>query len=259
MPLQKIQFAPGISKEGTDYTVDQGWTDSDKIRFRKGRPEKIGGWEKFSTNTYEGVGRSLYTWSSLGATKHTGLGTNLKFYITEGINFNDVTPLRATTSAGDVTFSASNNDSTVTVTDVSHGAIVNDFVTFSGAASLTSVTFGSGLTSIGTSAFQNTALTSVTIPDSVTSIGGRAFSGAVSLTSVTFGSGLKSIAERAFQNTALTSLTIPNSVTTIGSYAFQGLTSLTSLTLGSGITSVGYNSFEGRLSHFLFIQKGPYP
>ena len=136
MPLQKIQFAPGISKEGTDYTVDQGWTDSDKIRFRKGRPEKIGGWEKFSTNTYEGVGRSLYTWSSLGATKHTGLGTNLKFYITEGINFNDVTPLRATTSAGDVTFSASNNDSTVTVTDVSHGAIVNDFVTFSGAASL---------------------------------------------------------------------------------------------------------------------------
>ena len=71
MPLQKIQFAPGISKEGTDYTADQGWTDSDKIRFRKGRPEKIGGWEKFSTNTYEGVGKSLYTWSSLGATKHT--------------------------------------------------------------------------------------------------------------------------------------------------------------------------------------------
>ena len=136
MPLQKIQFAAGISKEGTDYTADQGWTDSDKIRFRKGRPEKIGGWTKFSLNTFQGVCRSLYTWATLGSTKHTGVGTNLKFYITEGVNFNDVTPLRATTSAGDVTFSASNESSTITVSDTSHGAVVNDFVTFSGAASL---------------------------------------------------------------------------------------------------------------------------
>ena len=136
MPLQKIQFAPGISKEGTDYTADQGWTDSDKIRFRKGRPEKIGGWTKFSTNTFQGVCRSLMTWASLGATKHTGVGTNLKFYITEGIKFNDVTPIRATTSAGDVTFAASNGSSTITITDTSHGANSNDFVTFSDAATL---------------------------------------------------------------------------------------------------------------------------
>jgi hypothetical protein len=136
MPLQKIQFAAGISKEGTDYTADQGWTDSDKIRFRKGRPEKIGGWAKFSTNTFQGVCRSLMTWASLGATKHTGVGTNLKFYITEGIKFNDVTPIRATTSAGDVTFSASNGSSTITITDTSHGANANDFVTFSDAATL---------------------------------------------------------------------------------------------------------------------------
>ena len=79
MPLQKIQFAAGISKEGTDYTADQGWTDSDKIRFRKGRPEKIGGWAKFSLNTFQGVCRSLYTWATLSSTKHTGVGTNLKF------------------------------------------------------------------------------------------------------------------------------------------------------------------------------------
>ena len=136
MPLQKIQFAAGISKEGTDYTADQGWTDSDKIRFRKGRPEKIGGWAKFSTNTFQGVCRSLLTWASLGATKHTGVGTNLKFYITEGIKFYDVTPIRATTSAGDVTFSASNGSSTITITDTSHGANANDFVTFSDAATL---------------------------------------------------------------------------------------------------------------------------
>ena len=136
MPLQKIQFAAGISKEGTDYTADQGWTDSDKIRFRKGRPEKIGGWAKFSTNTFQGVCRSLLTWASLGTTKHTGVGTNLKFYITEGIKFYDVTPIRATTSAGDVTFSASNGSSTITITDTSHGANANDFVTFSDAATL---------------------------------------------------------------------------------------------------------------------------
>ncbi len=136
MPLQKIQFAAGISKEGTDYTADQGWTDSDKIRFRKGRPEKIGGWTKFSTNAFQGVCRSLMTWASLGATKHTGVGTNLKFYITEGIKFNDVTPIRATTSAGDVTFAASNGSSTITITDTSHGANSNDFVTFSDAATL---------------------------------------------------------------------------------------------------------------------------
>lgn len=136
MPLQKIQFAAGISKEGTDYTADQGWTDSDKIRFRKGRPEKIGGWTKFSTSAFQGVCRSLMTWASLGATKHTGVGTNLKFYITEGINFNDVTPIRATTSAGDVTFAASNGSSTITITDTAHGANSNDFVTFSDAATL---------------------------------------------------------------------------------------------------------------------------
>lgn len=136
MPLQKIQFAAGISKEGTDYTADQGWTDSDKIRFRKGRPEKIGGWTKFSTSAFQGVCRSLMTWASLGATKHTGVGTNLKFYITEGIKFNDVTPIRATTSAGDVTFAASNGSSTITITDTAHGANSNDFVTFSDAATL---------------------------------------------------------------------------------------------------------------------------
>ena len=136
MPLRKIQFAPGIDKEGTEYTADSGWFDSDKIRFRKGRPEKIGGWAKLNTTAFLGVCRSLFSWASLEAIKYIGAGTHLKFYVIEGVAPNDITPIRNTTSAGDVTFSATNGSSTVTVTDTGHGAVQNDFVTFSGAASL---------------------------------------------------------------------------------------------------------------------------
>jgi len=136
MSLSKIQFAPGVNKEGTEYTADAGWFDSDKIRFRKGRPEKIGGWRKYTTEYFLGVCRSIYDWVSLESLKYIGLGTNLKFYITEGSSFNDVTPVRSTTSAGDVTFAATNGSSTLTVTDAAHGAFVNDFVTFSAATTL---------------------------------------------------------------------------------------------------------------------------
>ena len=136
MPLQKIQFAPGVDKEGTEYTADSGWFDSDKIRFRKGRPEKIGGWTKFNNTAFFGVCRSIFAWASLEAIKYVGLGTNLKFYVMEGISPNDITPLRETTSAGDVTFSATNGSSTITITDTAHGAVQTDFVTFSGAATL---------------------------------------------------------------------------------------------------------------------------
>ena len=106
MPLAKVQFNPGVDKEGTEYTADAGWFDSDKIRFRKGRPEKIGGWQKFSTDSFLGICRSLHDWASLESIKYIGLGTNLKFYVSEGSSFSDITPIRSTTSAGDVTFSA---------------------------------------------------------------------------------------------------------------------------------------------------------
>jgi len=145
MALRKVKFAPGVNKEGTDYTADQGWVDSDKIRFRQGNPEKIGGWQKYLLDSFEGVCRSLHSWSTLTSIKHIGVGTNLKFYITEGNAYKDVTPLRSTTSAGDVTFAASNGSSTLTVTDSGHGAVVNDFVTFSGAASLGGLIIASAL------------------------------------------------------------------------------------------------------------------
>ena len=136
MPLQQIDFQPGINKEETDYSAKGGWVDGNLIRFRKGRVEKIGGWLKLGADSFLGLARALHSWISLGGTRFLGIGTTWKYYIEEGDSYNDVTPIRVTTSAGDVTFAATDGSSTVTITDTAHGAVTNDFVTFSGAASL---------------------------------------------------------------------------------------------------------------------------
>ena len=136
MPLTKLTFQPGINKEMTDLMDKGGWADGNLVRFRKGLPEKIGGWTKNSLNTFLGACRAMLGWVSLSSTKFLGMGTNLKYYVKEGDSFNDVTPIRSTTGAGDVTFSAVDGDATITVSDTAHGAVANDFVTFSGAVSL---------------------------------------------------------------------------------------------------------------------------
>ena len=136
MPIKTLKFKPGIVKDITPYANEGGYVDGDKIRFRFGFPEKIGGWVKFSPNSYEGTARRLHNWVGLDGSDFLGVGSHLKYYIEEGQTFNDITPIRTTTSAGDVTFSATNGSSIVTVTDAGHSAIANDFVTFSGAASL---------------------------------------------------------------------------------------------------------------------------
>jgi len=136
MPLQKYIFRPGINREGTDYSNEGGWFNANFVRFRKGLPEKIGGWVKATTNTFLGTARGLHPWVDTALSKFLGIGTTFKYYIREGQNFYDITPLRVTTAAGDVTFSATNGSSTITVADTSHGAVINDFVTFSGASSL---------------------------------------------------------------------------------------------------------------------------
>jgi hypothetical protein len=137
MALQKAIFKPGINREGTDYDNEGGWFDCNLVRFRKGRPEKFGGWAKDSLSTFLGTCRALHPWIALSGTKYLGLGTTWKYYIEEGTSFNDVTPIRSTTAAGDVTFSAAvDGDSTITVTDTANGSVQNDFVTFSGAVSL---------------------------------------------------------------------------------------------------------------------------
>jgi hypothetical protein len=136
MPLSKLQFKPGVNREVTAYTNEGGWFDIDYVRFQKGFPEKIGGWQKRSANSFLGSCRALHPWVSLSLDQYLGVGTNLKYYIDEGGYYNDITPIRVTTSAGDVTFSATTGSPVITVSDTAHGAVINDFVTFSGAASL---------------------------------------------------------------------------------------------------------------------------
>tara|TARA_R110001606_G_scaffold158633_1_gene302477 strand:+ start:92 stop:1957 length:1866 start_codon:yes stop_codon:yes gene_type:complete len=135
MPLSKFVFKPGIMREGTAYDNEGGWFDSNLVRFNSGRPEKVGGWRKDTENNFLGTCRALHPWVALSGSKFLGLGTHLKYYINEGDSFNDVTPIRKTTTNG-ITFSATNGSSIITVTDSSHGAVQNDFVTLSGAVSL---------------------------------------------------------------------------------------------------------------------------
>jgi len=135
MPLTKLQYKPGINRDVTSYTNEGGWVDSDKVRFRLGFPEKIGGWVKYSVNTYLGSARSLFSWIALSGTKFLGVGTNVKYYVVEGDAFNDITPLRKTTT-GAANFSVASGATVATVTDNAHGAVAGDFVTFSGAAAL---------------------------------------------------------------------------------------------------------------------------
>ena len=135
MPLTKLQFTPGINKEMTDLMDKGGWSDGNLVRFRKGLPEKIGGWTKAVTESYLGTGRALTAWVDLDYTKYIGLGTTFKYYVNAGSDYFDVTPIRATTTNG-IVFAATNGSTTITATDNAHGAVVNDFVTISGAASL---------------------------------------------------------------------------------------------------------------------------
>ena len=135
MSLTKLKFQPGIVSDVTPFTNQGGFTDGDKIRFRLGSPEKFGGWEKYSSNQYLGSARRLHNWVALDGSDYMGIGTHLKYYIEEGQTFNDITPIRQVTAAGDVTFAATTGSTTITVTDPAHGANENDFVTFSGVDS----------------------------------------------------------------------------------------------------------------------------
>jgi len=139
MPLQKILFKPGVNREQTRYSTEGGWYESDKVRFRQGLPEKIGGWQRISAATFQGVCRSLWNWVTLGSVNLLGMGTNLKFYLEEGAAYNDITPLRATVALTDP-FATVSGSPIVTVTDAAGGYIDGDFVTFSGATAVGGLT-----------------------------------------------------------------------------------------------------------------------
>lgn len=135
MPLQKLQFRPGVNREGTTLANEGGWFDCDKVRFRSGYPEKIGGWSAVSYNSFLGTCRSLWNWVSLKGFDLLGIGTNLKFYVENGGGYYDITPIRRTVTLNNP-FTATDGSAVITVTDPNHGAATGDFVSFSGAVSL---------------------------------------------------------------------------------------------------------------------------
>ena len=129
MPLAKLQFAPGIDKQNTETGAEGKWVDCDNVRFRYGLPEKIGGWEKVTSDALIGASRAILTWSNLKGVKYAVIGTNKKLYSYSEGSYADVTPERGT---GSVTqFATTSGSTTVTVTDADHGALIGDFVTLS--------------------------------------------------------------------------------------------------------------------------------
>ncbi len=143
MPLTKLQFRPGIFKDLTDYSNSGGWYDADKVRFRLGYPETIGGWQKYSNNQFLGECRCLHQWTSLDGTNYTALGTNLKLYVESGGVLYDITPIRRTVTLGVNPFTTQSvSNGNLTVTDVGHGATANDFVTIAGATAFDNYTTG---------------------------------------------------------------------------------------------------------------------
>ena len=178
MPLQKILFKPGVNRENTRYTTEGGWYECDKVRFRQGNPEVIGGWQQISGYTYQGICRSLWNWVTLSYLNLIGVGTNLKFYIEQGGAYYDITPIRATTTLGTNPFTA-NGTTTVTVTATSHGCVTGDFVTFSGATGTYASTFNAQfqVTVVNTNSYTITTGSALTAG----SYGGAAVSAAYQL------------------------------------------------------------------------------
>jgi hypothetical protein len=137
MPLQKLQFRPGLNREGTDYSNEGGWYDGDKIRFRSGFPEKIGGWTRYSVNQFLGLARALWNWVALNGANYLGVGTNLKYYLEYGGVYNDITPVvYASSPALNNCFTITNGSNLVVVVDTQYEPSVGDYVTFSGAATI---------------------------------------------------------------------------------------------------------------------------
>ena len=178
MPLKKLLLKPGVNRENTRYTTEGGWYESDKIRFRQGTPEKIGGWERISENFFLGVCRSLHQWSTLEGIIYTGVGTNLKFYVENGGAYYDVTPI-AETNVLTNPFTTLSGQSTVTVTDAGAGnLLVGDFVSFSGASPVGGLTINGEyeITSVGPT--PNTYTINAGSPASSNAVGGGTVSAA---------------------------------------------------------------------------------
>jgi hypothetical protein len=163
MSFLKLVFKPGINRDQTNYSGEGGWSDGDKIRFFSGYPQKLGGWQKTTSETFIGVCRQVWNWITSFTDNFLGVGTDIKLYIEVGGQFYDITPLRVPlTGAGDVTFAASNGSSVITVSDTAHGALAGDYVTFSDALTLSGgvITGTIAGASTGTATFTTVSQTS---------------------------------------------------------------------------------------------------
>lgn len=141
MPLKKLTLKAGVNRENTRYYNENGWYQSDKVRFRQGTPEKIGGWNRISSTFFAGVCRSLWNWATTDGQNLLGIGTNKKFYYeTYGVYY-DITPIRASSTINNNPFAVNGTTNVVTVTDTAHGAGNGDYVTFSGATGTFASTF----------------------------------------------------------------------------------------------------------------------
>lgn len=174
MPLQRITLKPGVNRENTRYTNEGGYYESDKIRFRQGTPEKIGGWERISANTFIGVCRALWSWVTLSTVPYTAVGTHVKYYVESSGTYSDITPIRETLTLAIDPFTTSGGSADVTVYDAVGDWAVGDYVTFSGATAVGGITV-SGEYLIGVSAVPN----SYTITTSTTASGAATGGGAV--------------------------------------------------------------------------------
>jgi hypothetical protein len=149
MPLQKLQFRPGLNREGTDYSNEGGWYDGDKIRFRSGFPEKIGGWTQVSSKQFDGICRSLWVWANADAgagSEYLGVGTSAKYYIYFGGSYNDITPIIHTSTLTGVasTIATVSGSPTVTITDAGYNPAVGDYVTITSTVAVNGITFAGG-------------------------------------------------------------------------------------------------------------------
>jgi hypothetical protein len=245
MPLQKLQFRPGLNREGTDYSNEGGYFDCDKVRFRSGFPEKIGGWIRLSNETFLGVARAMWNWVTLNGANLLGVGTNLKYYIEQGGDYNDITPIRATfTSASSPTtnncITTTNGSTTITVNYANYGGVSGDFVAITGAVDVGGVTAAvlnreHQITYIDTARFSFT----VTSPATSTATGGGtaitlAFQVNTGLDVFIRGTGWGAGTWPSYVNTPLT-----NPFTAAG----VGVSTLTVTQAGHGLTSGDYVYF----------------
>lgn len=250
MPLQKIALKPGVNRENTRYTNEGGYYESDKVRFRQGTPEKIGGWNRLSANTFLGTCRSLWNWITLEGANLVGVGTDRKFYIEQTGVYFDITPIVSSHILSPSPITTINGSNSVTVVDAAYSPLTGDFVTFSGVATVNNVTLNGEyeVTSLAvvttTGSISGTTFTATVVAGGALAVGhvlsGTGVTGGTKITA--FGTGTGSTgtytvsASQTVASTTITATPVANS--------FQVTSATTANASGSGGGSVAYAAYQ---------------